>query len=124
MAEDYLHTAHRGEQNDQLPFTSQEYDIALSAIQEHIKTMCGHTLTQVGLPEPSHPVGPATFHKALTRESAYDQDRLAESVQQREPTLRDDQRQAYKGICSKLESGTGGMVFPASMLLVVQAKPT
>ena len=36
---------------------------------------------------------------------------MATFVAEREPTLTDDQRVAYEGICNRLESGEGGILF-------------
>ena len=110
MAEDYLHLARQHAGDDQLAFSAREFDLCLGAIQHELQAMCGSTLAQVGLPEPAEasvPVG----NFVLARETSYDQQMLLELVQEREPTLMEDQRVAYEGILGRVEENTGGMVF-------------
>ena len=70
--------------------------------------MSGRTLAQVGLPQPLF-IDDVSGNALLTRESTYNEEILATFVAEREPT--DDQRVAYEGICNRLESGEGGILF-------------
>ena len=72
--------------------------------------MSGRTLAQVGLPQPLF-IDDVSANALLTREITYNEEILATFVAEREPTLTDDQRVAYEGICNRLESGEGGILF-------------
>ena len=110
MAEDFLHSARQHEQNDELELSAIELDRCLTAIGGLLHAMSGRTLAQVGLPQPLF-IDDASADALLTRESTYNEEILATFVAEREPTLTDDQRVAYEGICNRLESGEGGILF-------------
>ena len=110
MAEDFLHSARQHEQNDELELSAIELDRCLTAIGDLLHAMSGRTLAQVGLPQPLF-IDDVSGNALLTRESTYNEEILATFVAEREPTWTDDQRVAYEGICSRLESGEGGILF-------------
>ena len=124
MAEDFLHSYSNHSDNQEMPYSTEIYNLALTELQNKLYSMGGRELSSYGLPQPQV-VNLERLSHEYSREINYSIEEQEAYVQCNEPLLTVDQRDVYNYFCSLIEGQEGGIVFldaPGKTFLLILAK--
>ncbi|KAK7097307.1 hypothetical protein V1264_004307 [Littorina saxatilis] len=110
MAEDILHRAQLQNPQVQLAYTDNIFEAALVLLQDKVRSLGGSDLGTYGLPSPS-PDPDEKLSKEVLAETSYNVEELADYIQENEPKLVPDQREAYTKITHSALTENGGIFF-------------
>lgn len=112
LSEDILYTVRMQNPDTNVDFSPAIFNKCLVEIEDKVLTMGGKELhhPSYGLPRTTRDQAHLLSHEIL-RETSYDKERLDSYVQENEPRLVPDQRNAYQEVLKSIEDGSGGIFF-------------
>jgi len=110
LTEDILFQRRRLAEDPQLPFTDADFNQSLLYIEDKVRELCNNELTVYGLPSPIRQEQPP-MSREMIRETAYNHELLRQFVEENEPRLMPEQREAYEQLLRRVMDNVGGIVF-------------
>lgn len=110
LAEDFKHQAQLAHPIFQVVYTDEMYNRALIEIEDTIASMDGPQLTSFGLPQTNR-TQVTSVPTEIIRETSYDISSLSRYINENEPKLLPDQRNAYSTIVNSISDQIGGIFF-------------
>ena len=108
MTNDILYRMRQITRQMDTTFTPAMYNEALGHLEDFIYRICGHHLSDYGLPSVN---SRTTSPSEGLLETSYNIPALENYVREKEPTLMDDQRQIYDRIITAVNNGDGSFLF-------------
>ncbi|GFS15301.1 ATP-dependent helicase [Elysia marginata] len=118
MSEDFLFQARRLASNPKLLFSNDIFNQSLIAIEDQVLAAANHNVNMYGLPQPTRETDP-DFCREVLQEKGYNCKQLKTFIEENEPLLTPEQRDAYhhRGIIFLDAPGGTGKTFLINLLL-------
>jgi hypothetical protein len=111
LAEDFKHQAQLRYPEIEIGYSDDIYNAALIAIEDSVISMGGEQLhITLGLPQTNRTEA-SNLTTEVLRETSFDVDALTTYINENEPKLLPDQREAYAIINERVTNNTGGIFF-------------
>ena len=111
LAEDFLNQVRKQNPELQIDFTDAMYNCALLDLEKQLMAMGSNLLSTFGLPSPLQHDHETGITADYIRETSYDTAQLAVFINENEPRMLQDQKQAFNTIMASVNHARGELFF-------------